>query len=362
MLMDQPRQLDRIYKTLIVWALLVTAIVLMRDIVIPIAFAALFAVVLNPVVARLEKKTGRILGIVIALLGALLVFGLIMWFIVSQLAGLVASLPGLQEQFYGFVSQASESLQAWFDIGLAEQTAMIKDALASVSSYLGQVLLSTSYLAYFFIQVPIYIFLFLLYREKFKEFFLAISSDNELKWRKDIEGVVRGYISGLAIVVLIAGALNSIGLLLLGIDHAIFFGFLSGALTLIPYVGITIGATLPALLALVTKDSLWYTVGVVGVHAVVQFLEGNFITPKITGSKISINALAAILALLIGGKILGIAGMILAVPCVGILKILLSYSSTLKPFVILLEDTPQESKTIEDNADPATLPEDLEKN
>jgi predicted PurR-regulated permease PerM len=141
---------------------------------------------------------------------------------------------------------------------------------------------------------------------------------------------------------LIAAVLNSIGLLLLGIEHAIFFGFLSGTLTMIPYVGITIGAALPTLVALVTKDSGWYAVGVIAVHSVVQFLEGNFITPKITGSKISINALAAIVALLVGGKIWGIAGMILAVPAVGILKILLSYSTSLKPFVILLEDKHRE--------------------
>ena len=107
---------------------------------------------------------------------------------------------------------------------------------------------------------------------------------------------------------------------------------------MIPYVGITIGATFPALVALLTKDSGWYALGVIAVHGIVQFLEGNFITPKITGSKISINALAAIVALLVGGKIWGIAGMILAVPTVGILKILISYSTSLKPFVILLED------------------------
>ncbi len=83
---------------------------------------------------------------------------------------------------------------------------------------------------------------------------------------------------------------------------------------------------------------MWYAIGVVIVFAVVQFLEGNFITPRITGSKVSINALAAIIALLIGGKILGIAGMILAVPAIGVLKILLSHSEHLKPFVILLED------------------------
>jgi predicted PurR-regulated permease PerM len=188
------------------------------------------------------------------------------------------------------------------------------------------------------VQVPIYIFLFLLYRERFNDFLLAVWPASSLSWKSEIQAVIRGYISGLTLVTLIAAVLNSIGLLLLGIDHAIFFGFLSGTLTMIPYIGITIGAALPTLLALVTKDSGWYAVGVIAVHGFVQFLEGNFITPKITGSKISINALAAIVALLVGGKIWGIAGMILAVPAVGILKILLSYSNSLKPFVILLED------------------------
>lgn len=123
---------------------------------------------------------------------------------------------------------------------------------------------------------------------------------------------------------------------ILGIKHAIFFGIFSGILTIIPYIGIFIGAALPVLMALITKDSAWYAVGVVGVFAFVQFLEGNFITPRITGSKVSINALAAIIALLLGGKVLGIAGMILAVPAIGILKIVFAYSRRLKPFVILL--------------------------
>jgi len=79
-------------------------------------------------------------------------------------------------------------------------------------------------------------------------------------------------------------------------------------------------------------------VGVIAVHAFVQFLEANFITPKITGSRISINAFAAILALLIGGKIWGIAGMILAVPLIGVFKILLGYLPSMKPLVILLGD------------------------
>jgi predicted PurR-regulated permease PerM len=112
----------------------------------------------------------------------------------------------------------------------------------------------------------------------------------------------------------------------------------------------------PILMALITKDSIWYTVGVVIVFAVVQFLEGNFITPRITGSKVSINALAAIVALLIGGKILGIAGMILAIPGIGVLKILLSHTRHLNSFVILLEDTEPKNKIIPPPSPPEDVP------
>ncbi|MFM8914244.1 MAG: AI-2E family transporter, partial [Flammeovirgaceae bacterium] len=260
------------------------------------------------------------------------------WFVISQLASLAASLPDLEQKFLNLINDISTSLNSQFNISTIEQVQYLKDGLKNMSIYLGTILVSTSYLAYFFIQVPIYVFLFLLYRARFKEFLLALKPGSELKWKDEIQSIVRAYISGLTLVVLIAGVLNSIGLLALGIDHAIFFGFLSGALTMIPYVGITLGAALPTLVALITKDSVWYAVGVVAVHGVVQFLEGNFITPKITGSKISINALAAIVALLVGGKIWGIAGMILAVPAVGVAKILLSYSKGLKPFAILLGD------------------------
>ncbi|MBI3220826.1 MAG: AI-2E family transporter [Bacteroidetes bacterium] len=330
--------LDRIYKSLVVTALVITALILMKDIVMPIAFAALFSVVLLPLAKRFEKKTGRIFSITLVLLVAFLAMGLLFWFVVAQLASLTESLPDLEGKFLTLINSFSDQINAWLNIDTHEQMQMMKDALKNFSSYFGSVLVSTSYFAYFFIQVPIYIFLFLLYRERFKDFLLAVWPDSNLKWKDEIQGVVRGYISGLTIVTIIAAVLNSIGLLLLGIEHAIFFGFLSGLLTMIPYVGITIGAALPTLLALVTKDSIWYAVGVVAVHGFVQFLEGNFITPKVTGSKISVNALAAILALLVGGKIWGITGMILAVPAVGILKILLSYSPSLKPLVILLED------------------------
>ncbi len=348
-LQAQPR-LDRIFKIMVVTALGIYGLVLVRDIALPIAFAAIFSIVLTPIAKRIETKTGRILSIALVLLASFAIVALIFWFVFAQLTALVANLPNLENQYFELLNNITHTIDEQFSISTEEQVKLLKDGIANLSAVATNIVSSTGYLAYFFVQVPIYIFLFLLYRDKFSRFFESLNPGSEMIWVTEVESVVRGYISGLTIVVFIAGILNSIGLLILGIEHAIFFGFLSGTLTIIPYVGITIGATLPAMLALITKDSLWYAVGVVAVHAAVQFLEGNFITPKVTGSRISINAMAAIIALLVGGKIWGIPGMILAVPAIGITKILMSYSPTFKPFVSLLDDvepTKQEPLVVE---------------
>jgi predicted PurR-regulated permease PerM len=341
-------RLDYIYKLLVVAALLITATILASDLVIPMAFAGLFSIVMLPAVKKLEeRRIPTSLSITLVLLATIIVMGLFIWLIVGQVVSLVNDLPNLETKFQTFVENTSQILLRDFGISTAEQNKMLGDLMRTFSAYAGALLLGTTNTLSTMIQIPIYIFLFLIYRDKFRDFFISILRTKEdLAWKKDVERVVQGYLSGLMLVTLIVAALNSIGLMIVGIDHAIFFGVLSGVLTIIPYIGIIIGALFPIIMALITKDSIWYTIGVVIVFTIVQFLEGNFITPKITGSKVSINALAAIIALVIGGKILGISGMILAVPGIGLLKILLSYSWRLKPFVILLEDTPPQKPEV----------------
>ncbi|HTJ51301.1 MAG TPA: AI-2E family transporter [Cyclobacteriaceae bacterium] len=333
-------RLDYTYKLLVVIGLSIAAIVLAREIFIPMAFAALLSIVMLPLVKKMEqRKIPTSIAIAIVLLLTIVTLVLVIWIVVNQVMNLLSDLPDLQVRFENYLDQISKIARRDFNITKIEQGKIITDAMKSVSAYLGDVLITTSSTLTTLIQIPIYIFLFLIYRDKFKNFFIRLMpGKTEFLWKKDIERVVQGYISGLMLVTLIIATLNSIGLLVLGIDHAIFFGILSGLLTIIPYVGITIGATFPIIMALITKDSIWSAVGVVAVFSTVQFFEGNFISPRITGSKVSINALAAIIALVIGGKLLGIAGMILAVPGIGVLKVLLSHSPHLNPFVILLED------------------------
>ncbi|MCU0421054.1 MAG: AI-2E family transporter [Cyclobacteriaceae bacterium] len=359
-------RLDYAYKLLVVMALCVTALVLAKDLFIPLAFAGFFAVVMSPLVKWLEQRNvNMVLAVTLVLLGFTLALGLLIWLIVDQLIALINDLPDIESQLDAFIKRISRLLRNDFGISVSEQNTYVKEALKTVSTYAGELLLSTTNALSLVIQVPIYIFLFLIYREKFRLFFSQIVPGLEAQaWKKDLEGVLQGYISGLALVTVIIATLNTLGLLILGIEHAVFFGILSGLLTVIPYIGIFIGATLPVILALITKDNAWYAVGVVGIFSVVQFLEGNFITPRITGSKVSINALAAIIALVIGGMVLGIAGMILAVPAIGVLKIFLQHSDRLRPFVILLEDDTKPKKDEETPPmDSSVMPEvDTSKN
>lgn len=348
-------RLDYIYKLFMIIALVITAAILARDIVIPILLSAFLSIILMPFVNRLHKKLSLTLSALIVLVITFLVFVGVVWIIGDQLTRLVQDLPNLESKFNTLVDNVSNQLRSLLGMSKADQSQMVKEALKEVSTYVTNLVVSTTNTLSLLIQIPIYIFLFLIYRDRFKAFFISLlPQSDELAWKKDIEGVLQGYISGLLIVTLIIAILNTVGLWVLGIEHAIFFGVLSGMLTIIPYVGIFIGATLPAIFALLTKDSIWYTAGVVAIFSFVQFLEGNFITPRITGTKVSINALAAIVALLIGGKILGIAGMILAVPITGVLKVVLSHSTHLKPFVILMEDSNGVTEKKEELVDEAT--------
>lgn len=330
-----------IYKSMMVVALTIVGLVMAQSIIVPIAFAAVFAVVLLPLVKKLEKrKVPSALAIAIVLVLSIVVIAGLTTLAITQITALVTDLPDIEAKFRLHYSNLQVYLSDNMGISLEKQTDYTDQALRSAGTWLAGSLSSVTNVLSTVLQLPVYIFLFLIYRSRFKTFFDSIipKSESESTWQKDIQQVIMGYLTGMVMVIAIIAVLNTAGLLILGIEHAIFFGILSGVLTVIPYIGNLIGATFPILLALITRDSIWTAVGVVIVFVIVQFLEGNFITPRITASRISINAFAAIVALFIGGMILGIAGMILSVPAVGILKIILGNIPQTKPFVILLGD------------------------
>jgi predicted PurR-regulated permease PerM len=315
-----------------------------REIFIPISFALLISFVLYPVCSWLEGKgigrlTAIVLSITLLMLAGLMVVGLLIY----QFMGFVEEWPAIQSK----VSSAVVDLVAWIELlGLsrAEQqellsrisnqsggnvVALIRDTIsASASSF---VLL---------ILIPVYVVLVLYYRRHWMKVLSRIFPSERAESLRNIIGLTIDtyyrFIKGMAIVYLVVGALNSIGLLLLGVPHAILFGFIASILTFVPYVGIMVGSLLPMAMAWITYDSVWYPLGVVGIFAFVQYLEANVIFPVAVSSRLNVNTLVMLMAIFAGGVLWGVPGMILFVPFIGIAKLLADHNAKWKTLAMIL--------------------------
>lgn len=345
--------LDRMWKVLLILILTIYAAVEAREILLPIFLSFFLAILLNPIVSFFQKKCRFNLAISIVitmiLIGALLVAGI--YYISFQARGLIMDLPDLTNKLNLYIYHFGNTIEDIGILPIADATDLLKEntdkILSSSGKFLSSALSFTSDFISFLSLVPIYVFFILLYKKNFKLFLNRIDRSDEQNFSsisKEVNLMVHNYIVGLSIVIGIIAILNTVGLLALGIKYAVFMGVLSALLTIIPYIGIFIGGLLPVLVALLTKDSLFYPLAVIALIALVQFLEGNFITPNIIGSKVNVNPLAAIIALIIGAKIWGIMGMILAIPITGITKIIFSHYNQLKPYAILLESSHEEEQ------------------
>lgn len=331
--------------SLISVTILVYWMMVLQDILVPFFVAVILSMALFPLSNLLEKiGLGRTLSITISLLFFLMITVGVIWLASTQIASFSEMFPQLEKRFEHLFLQGQRWTEEHFHVGRKTQNAKLRQygtgILSSGGSVFTSALSMTGNMIGNLSLIPIYMFFLLYYRDFFKLFFYR-AFKNTSKYAIDtvltkIYEVVHSYLKGLITVTIIVGSLNTLGLLALGIDYAIFFGFLAAALLIIPFVGILIGSILPIIMALITKDSPMYAAGVAGVFIFVQFLEGNFITPQVVGSKISINGLVAIIALLLGSALWGIAGMALSLPTVAILKVIFDSVPDLKPFGFLL--------------------------
>jgi predicted PurR-regulated permease PerM len=344
---QEPSSAQELAYKLIAVILLVYVLYVLRDILIPLVFAGLLSFILFPVCDFLEqRKIPRVLAIVLSLIFMLAMFGLVLYFAIGQIMDLESLTPILNQKAIIGLEQAQLLLKKHFNLDqskiMLESRKYISDILKNGSSLISNILGYTSNFLVKLSLLPLYIFLFLLYRDFLKEFMFKLLKNTGSYHIENtitkIVDIVGHYIVGLLKVIVLIGILNSASLLVLGIDHAIFFGFFAAVLVLIPYIGIIVGAILPILVALITKDSYWYAVAVAGAFYAVQFLEGNFITPYIVGNKISINPLIAIVSLLLFGSLWGMAGLVLALPLTAVLKVIFDSSESTRAWGFLLGD------------------------
>jgi predicted PurR-regulated permease PerM len=318
-----------------------------QDIIIPLAFSILLAVLLLPFNTYLEKKrVPRVLAIIISLTVSIVFIGGVVYFLSSQIARFMNDVPAIKEHLSGHV----KTLQSWithqFNITRVEQTSILDNATEKIKNsgtgFLGDTFLSFTQGVMVVVLLPVYSFLILYYRSMIKQFLIAVFKNENAEKVKDVlnqsKFIVQGYMMGLIIEMGIVAAINTAGFAVVGIKYAVFLGVLAAILNMIPYIGMLIASVFCMLITLTTSTHMSDVVWVAIILIVVQFIDNNIIMPKVVSAKVKINALITILGVLIGGALAGVSGMFLSIPGIAILKVIFDRVEDLQPWGILLGD------------------------
>ncbi|MGI4873653.1 MAG: AI-2E family transporter [Janthinobacterium lividum] len=325
-------------------ALVVFTLHIAADLIFPLFFAAIFAIMLHPVEQwLLRKRVPQLLAIgLTVVLGVAAVLGLL-YFIYLEATQLSSQMPMFKTKLVQTVGQLTQWLNTRFGLTNQKMMSYVNEAGNRAAGLLGGTLTAVSGLLVVATLIPVYIFLLFLYQKRLVAFLTQVFSGHQrsrgvAEVLSESKSAIQSYMVGLLIEGGIVAVLNVAGLLALQVPYALLLGVLGALLNFIPYIGGLIAIALPVLMAFVTKTGYGYPLGVVAVYIAIQFIDNHFLIPRIVASKIKVNALVAIVGVLVGNAVGGVAGMFLALPVIAILKIIFDRIEDLKPWGLLLGD------------------------
>jgi predicted PurR-regulated permease PerM len=321
--------------------------VLGKDILAPLIFSLLFAMLLLPVAAFFEMKLRfpRSLASILSVLLLLISIAFILFLVGSQMSRLAGDWP----QFKQELSSSLKGLQHWitlkFHVEVEDQMNYVGNAASRIlntgPAMIGATVLSISSVLLFIVFTLIDTFFLLFYRRLIIRFLVAVFKEENSEAVYDIiaqaQSRIRQYILGLLLEMAIVSTVGCVALLIMGIKYAVLLGLLAGLLNLIPYIGIFISLLLSVLVTFAAAGAakiLLVVITLFGIH----ILDANLLLPFIVGSKVRINALITILGVIIGETLWGVTGAFLALPVIAITKIIFDRIEPLKPWGMLLGD------------------------
>lgn len=312
----------------------------------PLVFAIFLSILILPLYNFFYRFTRTDwLAIVFSFMIVLILISGVMYFFSVQIYSVFSELSEIRQTMSNGINKINYFIADKFKLS----TDVVRDWINSQvdllvdlpSTYVSQGLSSSSTFMIQSVICLVYMFFILLYKDAFRNFIVSQfpknNRDDIFEVLNSISKVSQQYFLGRLLVMAILAVLNSLGLWLLGIGFPILWGTLAAILTIIPYIGTTLGGTLPFIYAFATEDSLWAPVGVVIMYQIVQQLEGNIITPKIVGGTMKLNPFVSIVAMVAGGLMWGISGLVIALPVIAIIKILFDHIELMQPVGLLLD-------------------------
>jgi len=349
--------LSRSIQTLFLLFLIFAGLHFSAGFLIPIVLASVLAMLLLPFSKWLERKgINRTVSSVICVVVLLMVVAAFVFFISWRISSLETNLDQIEKQADQYIAQLKEFVNQKFGISAEQQKQMIKkersSGMGSMATYAAGLVIAVLGSVTTSVLVLIYVFLFINSRNHFKNFVLKlVKPENKAQTVTIIEEsteVAQKYISGMAKMIVCLWIMYGIGFSIVGVQNAVFFAVLCGTLEIIPFVGNITGTTLTVLMALAQGGGGTMVISVIIVYGLVQFIQSYILQPLVVGKDVDVNPLFTIMVLVLGEAVWGVGGMVLAIPLLGMIKVVFDRIETLKPYGFLIGNGEQPQQ--KDNA------------
>lgn len=344
-----------IRAAIILLILVLTALILKfgKPFLVPLTFAGLFAMLLLPITVWLEKKKiHKAIATFLSVLVLVAFFAAIISFVWWQVSDLAQNTTKIEQQVSEKYQQIREYISTTLGVSEQKQDAMMKKQQESsggkVSSMVTGIVTGIGSFLTNTLLVLVYIFLLIYFRGHIKRFILRWVKEPDKENAREVihsaQKVTQKYLTGMALMIIGLWIMYGIGFTIAGVKNALFFAVLCGLLEIVPFVGNLIGNVLTILMSVIQGGDSNVIIGILITYATVQFIQSYILEPLVVGAEVNINPLFTIIGLIAGELVWGIPGMVVAIPILGVTKIICDHIDSLRPIGELIgEDKKEDS-------------------
>ena len=323
----------------------ISGVVKAKGFLMPITVAGLLAMLLLPLSYMFERwRMGRTLATFISITFLLALAIGLNFLLIKQVQSFSQSLPQMMDELQPRLERLNDYISEQTGVSPWKQRQQLKTIIQERMLNIGSSALGLISDVQHFLQTTllifVYTFFFILYRDRFLGFILLLIPEEK---RSEVQEIIRSsskiaqeYILGRIILIVFLALIYYAGFSAVSLKHTLFLSGLVAVLSVIPYLGNIIGLLFALGVGLLTGMGLGQLLGLIIIFSVAQVIESYILEPYIVGHRVELNAVMTIIAIVLGGAVWGVIGIIIALPVIGIAKVICDHVQPLHPFGYLL--------------------------
>ncbi len=339
--MSSKSRLSAVLLAIIATVLTVAALHAIRPVAMPLVFAVLIAILVNPLRNWLNKKVPRWLSLAAILAAIVIVLSILGGALLVSFEQLKPQLPDYAERMQQLWQTISLRLENWgISVGtnsLQSSSAwqsVFRQAIGGSKAVLGSIslfILIISMLALLLLEVDEY-------RDRTQSAFSSSTSTRLIDAFSNMSQKLRRYFAVMTFTSVLTGGLTLLWCWILGVDLALVWGLVAFVLNFVPTLGSIVAAILPALVALLLQGPIKGLAVLAGL-AIIQVVLGNFVDPQLQGKYLQLSPFVALLSVVFWGWVWGAPGAFLGVPITTAIILLTSEFRRTRPIAVMLGDS-----------------------